>query len=86
MSVCPVCYRENEPVADRCPSCSAPRIRAVPAAPPEEAASPRSRPAHPSSGPRLILKGAAGEVTEYPLGDSSVIGRSTTASVRLTDR
>jgi len=25
-----VCYRENEPVADRCPSCSAPRIRAVP--------------------------------------------------------
>jgi len=34
----------------------------------------------------LILKGAAGEVTEYALDDSSVIGRSTTASVRLTDR
>jgi adenylate cyclase len=86
VSVCPVCYRENEPVADRCPSCSAPRIHAVPADPPEQAASPRSRPAHPPPGPRLILKGAAGEVTEYPLGDTSVIGRSTTASVRLTDR
>src|SRR5207248_3139121 len=60
VSVCPVCYRENEPVADRCPSCSAPRIRAVPAAPPEEAASPRPRTAHPTAGPRSILKGAAG--------------------------
>ena len=86
MSVCPVCYRENEPVADRCPSCSAPRIRAVPPAPKEEIATPRPRPAHPASGPRLILKGAAGEVTEYPLGESNVIGRSTTASVRLGDR
>src|SRR5207244_814634 len=26
------------------------------------------------------------DVTQYPLGDSNVIGRSTTASVRLTDR
>jgi adenylate cyclase len=38
------------------------------------------------SGPRLILKGQEGEVTEYPLGDSNVLGRSTTATVRLTDR
>src|SRR5579859_110089 len=36
--------------------------------------------------PRLILKGAAGDVTEYPLGENNVLGRSTTASVRLADR
>jgi adenylate cyclase len=36
--------------------------------------------------PRLILKGAAGEVSEYPLGTSNVLGRSTSASVRLADR
>ncbi|HEX4384068.1 MAG TPA: adenylate/guanylate cyclase domain-containing protein [Myxococcales bacterium] len=39
-----------------------------------------------SAGPRLILKGLAGDVTEYPLGDNNVLGRSTTASVRLADR
>jgi len=36
--------------------------------------------------PRLILKGLPGEVTEYPLGDNNVLGRSTTANVRLADR
>jgi adenylate cyclase len=39
-----------------------------------------------SAGPRLTLKGLAGDVTEYPLGDNNVLGRSTTASVRLADR
>jgi adenylate cyclase len=36
--------------------------------------------------PRLILKGLPGDVTEYPLGDNNVLGRSTTANVRLADR
>jgi adenylate cyclase len=51
-----------------------------------QAASPRPSISHPQPGPRLILKGVAGEVTEYPLGESDVLGRSTTASVRLADR
>ena len=108
MSVCPVCFRENDPVAGRCPSCGGPRAEA-PGQPALEEESPAGRPrggvaparaaplseqanlprpasAHPASGPRLILKGPAGEVTEYPLGDSDVLGRSTTASVRLADR
>ena len=55
-------------------------------------AAPRQHPprpsnsAHPDSGPRLTLRGAAGDITEYPLGLSNVLGRSTTASVRLADR
>src|SRR5207248_9300980 len=36
--------------------------------------------------PRIILKGPAGDVTEFPLGDNNVLGRSTTATVRLADR
>jgi adenylate cyclase len=36
--------------------------------------------------PRLILKGLPGDVTEYPLSDNNVLGRSTTANVRLADR
>ena len=36
--------------------------------------------------PRMILKGSAGDVTEFPLGENNVLGRSTTASVRLADR
>jgi adenylate cyclase len=39
-----------------------------------------------AAGPRLILKGPPGEVSEYPLGDNNVLGRSTTANVRLADR
>jgi adenylate cyclase len=77
MSVCPACYRENEPAAGRCPACGAPRAAGV--APPPAASYPRS-------GPRLILKAANGEITEYALGDSNVLGRSTTANVRLSDR
>ncbi len=73
LSVCPVCHRENEPVGGRCPSCGAPRQRSA-------------QPADGRSGPRLILEGVAGEVTEYPLGDNNVVGRSTTATVRLADR
>jgi adenylate cyclase len=78
VSVCPVCYRDNEAGAGQCPSCGA--VRSVDA--PKRAA---SRP-HPDYGPRLTLKDPAGEVTEYPLGASNVLGRSTTASVRLADR
>jgi adenylate cyclase len=37
------------------------------------------------NGPRLILKGA-GEPAEFPLGEQSVLGRSTQATVRLSDR
>jgi adenylate cyclase len=36
--------------------------------------------------PRMILKGPTGDVTEFPLGENNVLGRSTTASVRLADR
>jgi len=77
MSVCPACYRENEPVAGRCPACGAPRAGSVP---------PQPQGSYPRSGPRLILKAPNGEITEYPLGDSNVLGRSTTANVRLADR
>src|SRR5438876_9744327 len=82
LSVCPVCFHESEPIAGRCPSCSALRARASK----EEAIPLRPSAPHTASGPRLILKGPGGEVTEYPLGQSSVLGRSTTASVRLADR
>jgi hypothetical protein len=85
LSVCAACDRENEPAGDRCPACGAPR----PGSAQQPDGSPDVHPAqgsYPRSGPRLILKGAAGEVTEYPLGDSNVLGRSTTADVRLTDR
>ena len=84
MSVCPVCFHESEPVAGRCPSCSAPRARTPKAR--EEAIPLRPSAPHTPTGPRLILKGPGSEVTEYPLGQSSVLGRSTTASVRLADR
>src|SRR5437868_8646945 len=108
LSVCPVCFRENDPVAGRCPSCGGPRAGApgqpaleeeTPAGRPlggvalaraaplsQQANLPRPASAHPASGPRLILKGPGSEVTEYPLGRSSVLGRSATASVRLADR
>jgi len=81
-----VCYRENEPVAARCPSCGAPRQRAAQPVSEQDRSTPRAPASHPLSGPRLILKGLAGEVTEHPLGDSNVLGRSTTATVRLADR
>jgi len=84
VSVCPVCFHESEPVAGRCPSCSAPRARTPKAR--EEAIPLRPSAPHTPTGPRLILKGPGSEVTEYPLGQSSVLGRSTTASVRLADR
>src|SRR5437764_8891718 len=105
MPVCPVCYRENEPVAGRCPGCgsaradpgglrelddepSFPRSRSTApgASRPRASAAvfgtgerspPRAQPV--ASTPRLILKGMAGDVTEYPLGVSNVLGRSTTA-------
>jgi adenylate cyclase len=113
MSVCPVCYRENEPVAGRCPNCgsarapgprrarevddeptdyarsrSAARSRAAAREPfgAEEQTPPRAPMSPPAPAPRLILKGAAGDATEYPLGQNNVLGRSTTASVRLADR
>jgi adenylate cyclase len=81
-----VCYRENEPVAGRCPSCGGPRQRAAQTVSGQEGNPPRPSVSHPASGPRLILKGPAGEITEHPLGDSNVLGRSTTATVRLADR
>jgi adenylate cyclase len=36
--------------------------------------------------PRLILRGAMGDVAEYPVGAKAVIGRSTGAEVQLADR
>ncbi|HEY4770314.1 MAG TPA: adenylate/guanylate cyclase domain-containing protein [Myxococcales bacterium] len=81
-----MCYRENEAVAGRCPSCGAPRQRAALPVSGQEGNPPRPPVSHPASGPRLILKGLAGEITEHPLGDSNVLGRSTTATVRLADR
>ena len=124
MSVCPVCYRDVEPVAGRCPGCGTaressrgarelradddestnyakPPVRAATsaallkpkpsgtsgfAAAPAEVA-PRPATAPPAlAAPRLVLKGLGGELTDYPLGDNNVLGRSTTASVRLADR
>ncbi len=56
----------------------------------DEPTPPRTRlpgPASRSPPPRLILKGLAGDLTEYPLSDvNNVLGRSTSASVRLADR
>ena len=109
MSVCPVCYRENDPVGGRCPACGAGRsggfravgadagpvsrgaggstARPMSAAPVLETDEPtRPHAANPTEAPRMILKGAAGDVTEFPLGESNILGRSTTASVRLADR
>jgi adenylate cyclase len=79
-----VCYRENEPVVGRCPSCGAPHSAQQSGEGQSSAHSPPV--SYPRSGPRLILKGPADEITEYPLGDINVLGRSTTASVRLADR
>jgi pSer/pThr/pTyr-binding forkhead associated (FHA) protein len=94
MAVCPVCYRENEPVNGRCPSCGVARDDAPRTQPEVSFSSAPTLPqkqaqgAAPQNGanPRLILKGLAGDVTEYPLGENNVLGRSTTASVRLADR
>jgi adenylate cyclase len=126
MSICPLCYRDNEPVGGRCPSCgalrpdasrrlaeaddeptgdarplrgSAPSAAAAVARPRgatpvgvggAEEKTPPPRPTMPQPAapvaPRLILKGMAGDVTEYSLGENNVLGRSTTASVRLADR
>jgi adenylate cyclase len=50
----------------------------------EDTTPPRTQPA--ALAPRMILKGATGDATEYPLDDNNILGRSTTASVRLADR
>jgi adenylate cyclase len=84
VSVCPVCFHESEPVAGRCASCSAPSART--SAEGAEAIPPPTSAPHIPPRARLILKGPGGEITEYPLGETSVLGRSTTASVRLSDR
>ena len=93
MSVCHVCYRENEPVAGRCPSCGAvrddlPRDKTDENPPAQVSHSPELRVGKTPSdnSPRLTLKGLTGDITEYPLGENNVLGRSTTASVRLADR
>ena len=53
----------------------------------DEKTPPRKMPASaPTATPRMILKGPAGDLTEFPLGENNVLGRSTTASVRLADR
>jgi len=52
----------------------------------EEKTPPRAKMPANAIAPRLILKGLPGDVTEYPLGDNNVLGRSTTANVRLADR
>src|SRR5713101_9957421 len=52
----------------------------------EEKTPPRAKMPANAIAPRLILKGMAGDVTEYSLGENNVLGRSTTANVRLADR
>jgi adenylate cyclase len=103
MSICPLCYRDLEPVAGRCPNCGAARVEPPRAQQHVVAGMPikraqgsifeekTPRPGAPASSPapvppRLILKGLTGDSTEYPLGENNVLGRSTTASVRLADR
>jgi adenylate cyclase len=77
------------------PSIGKARSTSLFAGPADELTPPRARvqqPSQPPSGPRptpprLVLKGLAGDLTEYPLADLiNVLGRSTTASVRLADR
>ena len=76
MSACPFCHRDVEPVGGRCPDCGAGRADA-----------PRPQLPVAANPPRLILQGLEGETAEYPLGEAiNVLGRSTGASVRLTDR
>jgi len=98
MSACPVCYRDLAPAAGRCPACGAERsgetveLREIDDesthSPGQRAAPATARmpPSPAAREPRLILKGAAGEVTEFPLADANVLGRSTQATVRLADR
>jgi adenylate cyclase len=102
MSVCPLCYRDLETVAGRCPNCGAARTEPPRAQQHVVAGMPvkraqgsifeekTPRPGAPAAPqpvpPRLILKGLTGDSTEYPLGENNVLGRSTTASVRLADR
>jgi len=98
MSACPVCYRDLAPAAGRCPACAAERsgetveLREIADesthSPGQRAAPATARMPPPPAArePRLILKGAAGEVTEFPLADANVLGRSTQATVRLADR
>src|SRR5204862_8049449 len=116
MSACPVCYRDIEPVAGRCPSCGAlrgearagrelgaggrsgatapskvqPILSAASSFGADEKTPPRKVPQPAATvaavAPRMILKGPVGDVTEFPLGDNNVLGRSTTATVRLADR
>src|SRR5260370_27059117 len=121
MSICPLCYRDNEPVGGRCPNCGALRqdasrrqaeeddeptnnarpsrgnapsaaalerprgVTSVSLGGAEEKTPPRATMPQPGAlvAPRLILKGMTGDVTEYSLGENNVLGRSTTASVRL---
>src|SRR5207253_10598008 len=96
MSACPVCYRDLAPVAGRCPACGAEHpgesveLREIDDEPTYSrgqrgGAGGARVPSPPAAdgAPRLILKGAAGEVTEFPLADANVLGRSTPATVRL---
>ena len=90
---CPNCgaQRAEKPRPQQ-PATSPSVARTVPlfAVTSEEHTPPRSQPPLPASRalpPRLILKGPAGDVIEYPLGDViNVLGRSTSATVRLADR
>lgn len=72
MPVCTACSLEHEPDLAACPAST------------RAGRGPRTSPMRDGHPPRLVLKDGPGE--EFPLGDSSVLGRSTTATVRLQDR
>ncbi len=64
----------------------APRPIATTPVPPPRAAAVAKAPAEKAPAALMFLKGGEGEPTDFPIGDTAVIGRSTSASVRLADR
>jgi len=77
MIPCPRCHTLLHPptVAAQCPTCG------LLIAPPPPAAAPPQ-----DARPRLIVRGATGEAQEFPVTGSTIIGRSTGASVQVADR
>ena len=82
---CPNCRAPLTTVMGNCPSCGASLLPAN-RAPPSRPAQAYGQPVGSQRGPRLVLKGAAGDVAEFPLAERAIIGRSTGAEVQLADR
>lgn len=70
-----------EAAGNRCPQCGASLEGGTPSPALQQTAAPSEELAA-----RVILWGPAGEASEFPLGDNNVLGRSTTATVKVADR